>query len=156
MFKSWWSRRRSDAEERSALREVDEWPPLLGQPLTSLFEHVDGQLPHGPGVAIITGPNSVGTRRVAPMIDRTGAFVTWLIHDNNEPVRVPVEGVTVRLRKSLQETLPLPHALFVGDDGRIWRHSYVGIVDSWIRFVDGAHTAFVSSTWSRSLGSLRS
>jgi len=142
MFRGWRSRRGSDSDERSALREVDEWPPLLGQTLASLFEHVDGQLPHGPGLAIITGANSVGTRRIAPIIDRSGAFVTWLIHDNNEPVRVPVEGVGVTLKGSLEKILPLPHAVFIGRDGRIWRRSYVGVIDAWMRFVEGVQSGF--------------
>lgn len=141
MLWSWWPRR-SKVEDLSSFQEVDEWPALLGQRLASIFAHTAGPLPNGPGVVIITGPNSVGTRRIAPIIDRSGAFVTWLIHANGLPTQVPVEGMLINLKDALQETLPLPHALFVGGDGRIWRRSYVGVPEAWMRFATIAQGAF--------------
>lgn len=134
--------RRSDPNERNTLREVDEWPTLLGRPLANLFKHTPHNLPGGPVVAIITGTNTVGTVRILPLPNRNGAFVVWLIHQGHGEARAPVGGILVRLADDLKDTLLLPHAVFVGNDGRVWRRAYVGTLDAWLTFVSASQSGF--------------
>lgn len=144
MLKVWLSRRLDANTKRNAL-QVDEWPPLLGKKLSEVVSAIEGKLLHGPAVVIITGSNNVGAIRIASFIDRSGAFVTWLIHAAaEEPIRVPVAGVRVILKDPLRLHLPLPHAVFLGRDGRIWRRASVAVGDAWMRFVDEAQAAFKS------------
>lgn len=129
-------------DERVHYGDVDVWPPVIGVGLRDVV-HGDLDSIVSPGVVILTSRNNVGEMKVRDAVMRSKALVTWLyvIRQGDVPGSHR-RGIPVHLSEAYEETLTLPHGLYVGRDGNIWRRSFVGALPAWEGFYESAIDAF--------------